>query len=73
MSPFAEMVYSIHGTYVLKYHPEGPDSEKVYEIDFTPPFKRVDMCQELGRRLGVTLPAPDRLSTAGTEAILSVL
>jgi len=61
----SEMVHSITGGYVLKYHPEGPDSEKVYEIDFTPPFKRVDMCEELGRRLNVTLPPPNTFDTAG--------
>jgi lysyl-tRNA synthetase, class II len=61
----SEMVHSIHGSYVLRYHPEGPESEKVYEIDFTPPFRRVDMLEELGRRLGVALPASDTLDTAG--------
>ena len=39
-----EMVYSIHGTYKVTFHPDGPkvvDAEKrLFEIDFTPPFKR---------------------------------
>ena len=42
---FSKLVYSVCGSYKLKYHPEGPDSEKEVEIDFTPPFKRIPMVQ----------------------------
>lgn len=38
-----EMVKEICGSYVIKFHPEGQDSEKVMEIDFTPPYKRIPM------------------------------
>jgi lysyl-tRNA synthetase, class II len=34
----SSMVKEIHGSYVVKYHPEGPESEAV-EIDFTPPYR----------------------------------
>jgi lysyl-tRNA synthetase class 2 len=53
----SEMVYSIHGSYKIKYHKKGkenPDSE--IEIDFTPPFKRIPMIKGLEERLGVTFP-----------------
>jgi len=35
----AEMVFSLHGTYKIQYHPNGPDTVPVYQVDFTPPFK----------------------------------
>lgn len=38
-----EMVKEICGSYKIKFHPEGLDSEKVFEIDFTPPYKRIPM------------------------------
>lgn len=41
------MVFEILGTYKLQYHPEGPGTDTVYDIDFTPPFKRVNMYEEL--------------------------
>lgn len=50
------MVLAINGSYVVKYHPEGPGTEKVLEIDFTPPFKRVPMMQTLGEKLGCDIP-----------------
>jgi len=37
------LVKEIWGSYVIKFHPEGIDSEKVLEIDFTPPYKRIPM------------------------------
>ena len=40
------MVMSIHGSYKIKYHPEGPEGPEV-EVDFTPPFKRVSMIKTL--------------------------
>merc|ERR1712083_679590 len=36
------MVKSITGGYKVRYHPDGPDTEG-YEVDFTPPFRRLDM------------------------------
>jgi lysyl-tRNA synthetase class 2 len=50
------MVLAINGSYVVKYHPDGPGTEKVLEINFEPPFKRVPMMQTLGEKLGVDLP-----------------
>ena len=39
----SKLVHSIYGTYKIKYHPNGPETEAELEIDFTPPFKRVHM------------------------------
>ena len=54
------MVKSIHGSYKIPYHPDGPDGP-CYEIDFTPPFKRLRMFPDLEKCLGTKLPAPDQL------------
>lgn len=59
------MVMSIHGTYKIKYSPNGPGSEPVYDVDFTPPFKRVQMYEGLEQELGVKFPPPDQLTTEG--------
>ena len=36
------MVKEITGSYIVEYHPEGPDGP-VKKIDFTRPWKRIDM------------------------------
>ncbi|CAH0725955.1 unnamed protein product, partial [Brenthis ino] len=66
------MVKSIHGTYKVKYHPDGPDGEEV-EIDFTPPFARVPMIATLEKVLNVKLPSPDKLHTEEANNLLSQL
>uniref|UniRef100_A0A7E4UM55 Lysine--tRNA ligase n=1 Tax=Panagrellus redivivus TaxID=6233 RepID=A0A7E4UM55_PANRE len=59
----SKMVLAIRGTYKIKYHPNGPDTEPVHEVDFTPPFRRIEMYPELEKILGVKLPSPDTLAT----------
>jgi lysyl-tRNA synthetase class 2 len=44
------------GSYKIKYHPEGPTSDKVYELDFSPPWKRFNMIEELEKQLNVKFP-----------------
>ncbi|VDN24449.1 unnamed protein product, partial [Cylicostephanus goldi] len=61
----SKMVMFIHGTYKIMYHPNGPGVEPAMEIDFTPPFKRVNMYEGLEKALGVKLPSPDTLKTEG--------
>ncbi|KAI1298414.1 Lysine--tRNA ligase [Halotydeus destructor] len=51
------MAKSIHGSYKVTYHPDGPEGEPM-EIDFTPPFKRLNMLQELEKELKVKMPDP---------------
>uniref|UniRef100_A0A8D0G1M3 Lysine--tRNA ligase n=1 Tax=Sphenodon punctatus TaxID=8508 RepID=A0A8D0G1M3_SPHPU len=60
------MVKHLTGSYKITYHPEGTE-EKAVEVDFTPPFKRVNMMEELERILGEKLPAPENLGTEGNK------
>jgi len=46
------MVKSIHGSYKIKFHPNGPGTEEVKEIDFTPPFRRIPFIKGLEERIG---------------------
>lgn len=66
------MVKTIHGSYKIKYHPERPEG-KEYEIDFTPPFKRVSMLSSLEEILKVKFPAAESFNTAETNKFLSDL
>lgn len=67
------LVHSIFGTYKFPYHPNGRDSEEIMEIDFTPPFRRVDMMGELERVLNTKLPDPVDLDKPESVEILSKL
>ncbi|KAL8271326.1 hypothetical protein Esti_004765 [Eimeria stiedai] len=53
----AEMVKTIHGSYKIPFHPEGPGGPEV-ELDFTPPFRRLSFLEEIEKRAHVTLPRP---------------
>ncbi|XP_037050049.1 lysine--tRNA ligase isoform X1 [Bradysia coprophila] len=66
------MVKSIHGSYKVKYHPEGPEGPEC-EIDFTPPFKRVSMMKTIEEILKVKLPKPEELKTKAANEFLSNL
>lgn len=66
------MIKSIHGSYKITYHPDGPEGEAV-EIDFTPPFKRLSMIKTLEEVLKIKLPSADKLSNPETNQILSDL
>ncbi|XP_027902575.1 lysine--tRNA ligase, cytoplasmic-like [Vigna unguiculata] len=43
------------GSYKIKYHADGIDKEPI-EIDFTPPFRRIDMIEELEKMAGLSIP-----------------
>ncbi|CAG2185505.1 unnamed protein product [Mytilus edulis] len=51
------MVKTLTGGYKVPYHPEGPDGP-VWEVDFTPPFRRIKMIPELESKLRVKFPNP---------------
>jgi len=51
----SSMVMEIKGSYVIDYHPDGPDGETV-QIDFAPPWQRLSMVEEIERASGVELP-----------------
>jgi hypothetical protein len=52
----SEMVKEIKGSYKISYHANGPDAEPV-EIDFTPPWRRISMIEELEKVLHVQIPS----------------
>ncbi len=58
------LVKHLFGTYKVQYHPEGLESDVVWEVDFTPPFQRISMVSDLEKACGVKLPAPDTYHTA---------
>jgi lysyl-tRNA synthetase class 2 len=66
------MAKAIHGSYLVTYHPEGPEKPAI-EIDFTPPFKRINMLQELQKVLGVQFPDPSQFEAQATNEFFSRL
>ncbi|KAF9579033.1 lysyl-tRNA synthetase, partial [Lunasporangiospora selenospora] len=68
----AGMVQAITGTNKITYHPQGKDGPAM-EIDFTPPFRRIDMIKYLEEKLNVTFPPADTLHTPEATKFLSDL
>ncbi|KAH8555216.1 lysyl-tRNA synthetase [Umbelopsis sp. PMI_123] len=66
------MVKTLTGGTKIKYHPEGPDGPEM-DIDFTAPFKRVDMITTLEEKLDVKFPSADTFETEETNKFLSDL
>lgn len=52
----SKMVFQINGSYIIKVHPDPEDKQKVLEIDFSPPWRRISMMEELQKCLEVPLP-----------------
>ena len=61
----AGMVQEISGGMKMDYHPVEGDADKVFQVDWTPPFKRVSMIEELERQLNVTFPPATEFKTPG--------
>jgi lysyl-tRNA synthetase class 2 len=62
------MVKNITGGYVVTFHPDAVDADnlgKTYNVDFTPPFKRLSMVGELEKVFNTKLPPPSELGTKG--------
>ncbi|KAI8570009.1 hypothetical protein RHMOL_Rhmol01G0000100 [Rhododendron molle] len=49
------MVKELTGGYKLKYHAKGLDNDPI-DIDFTPPFRRIDMIEELEKMANLNIP-----------------
>ncbi|MBA0613111.1 hypothetical protein Godav_013620, partial [Gossypium davidsonii] len=49
------MVKELTGGYRIKYHSNGLESDPI-EIDFTPPFRRLDMVEELEKMANLNIP-----------------
>ncbi|KAG0174210.1 lysyl-tRNA synthetase [Apophysomyces sp. BC1034] len=66
------LVKKLFGSYKIEYHPHGPE-EPAMQIDFTPPFRRLDMIETLEEKLNVKFPSGDQLHTDETNKFLSDL
>lgn len=64
------IVKSIHGSYKVKYHSNGPDEEPI-EINFEPPFRRIPMIPTLEKETGEKFP--EDLSTDEANEFLKKL
>lgn len=63
----SHIVKKIHGTTQIKYNYEGKD----IEIDFAPPYRKIDIISELEKLTEVTFP--DDLTTDASEKFLNEL
>jgi lysyl-tRNA synthetase class 2 len=64
----SELVYSIHGKYIIDYHPEGPEKpDNVIQINFERPWRRLPMMKTLEEKLKTKLPEGDELKTKETQ------
>ncbi|ODV69674.1 lysyl-tRNA synthetase [Hyphopichia burtonii NRRL Y-1933] len=66
---FSEMVKEITGDYKVKYHPDGPQGEEL-TLDFSRPWKRINMIEELEKVYNVKFPSGDQLHTEETAKFL---
>ena len=60
------MVKHITGGYKVTYHPVSPEGQ-AYEVEFTPPFWKISMVEELEKSLGVKLPETNHFQTEETQ------
>jgi len=67
------LVYSIFGSYKVKFQPRGPEGDESWEIDFSPPYRRLEMFPELEKILNVKLPKATELDTEEARKLLSDL
>ena len=69
------LVKALTGGYKIVYHPEGTEDPDApcWEVDFTPPFRRLDLYQELESKLGCALPSADQLHTEAARGQLDQL
>lgn len=49
------MVKELTGGYKVRYHANGLENEAI-EIDFTPPFRRIDMIEDMEKMAGLNIP-----------------
>ena len=66
----SEMVMTLKGSYKVTYHMDGP-SKPPMEIDFSPPWPRYSMVEEIEKQTGTTLPRD--FETPEAVAILDAL
>ncbi|CAF0753763.1 unnamed protein product [Adineta ricciae] len=66
------LVKHLFGTYKIAYHMNGPDQAPV-EIDFTPPFKRLSLIEDLEKATGEKFPPATELGTSESNRFLDNL
>ncbi|CAI8505881.1 unnamed protein product [Hanseniaspora opuntiae] len=66
----SELVKEVNGSYKIQYHPNPNNDEEVMELDFSRPWKRINMIEELEKILDVKFPAGDQLHTKETNEFL---
>ncbi|XP_072179703.1 lysine--tRNA ligase-like [Diadema setosum] len=66
------MVQYVTGSKKVIYHPDGPEGEAM-ELDFTPPFRRISMIDELQKVLKVQFPPLEEFHTEGVKKFLDDL
>jgi len=66
------LVKHLFGTYKIAYHLNGPDQAPV-EIDFTPPFKRLSLIEDLEKATGEKFPLATELTTPASNKFLDNL
>ncbi|KAG0232003.1 lysyl-tRNA synthetase [Actinomortierella wolfii] len=66
------MVKAITGGTKITFHPQGKEGP-AYEIDFTPPFRRINMIEYLEEKLNIKFPPADTLHTPEATKFLSDL
>ncbi|CAF1337154.1 unnamed protein product [Adineta steineri] len=66
------LVKHLYGTYKISYHMNGPDEAPV-EIDFTPPFKRLSLIEDLEKATGEKFPPATELTTPAANKFLDNL
>jgi len=66
----SQMVLAIHGSYKIRYNPEeGTD----YMIDFKPPWRRMNIQEELETMFPGKMPKPENLHTEEARKMLDDL
>ena len=60
------MVKEVTGSYIVEYSPSEEPETIPWQVDFTPPFRRVSMIAELENKLDTTFPPATEFNTPGT-------
>jgi len=52
----SQIVFKLHGTYEIDFHPHGKEDPLCYRLNFKPPFARIPLIATLEKKLNVTFP-----------------
>ncbi|MCL4143474.1 UNVERIFIED_CONTAM: hypothetical protein GTU68_015171 [Idotea baltica] len=62
----SKLVFSLYGTYVIKSNVGGRE----YDINYKPPFQRLNFITSIENNLNVSLPSPEQLHTKESKTFL---